>query len=327
MTETEYDNRLAEIAVTPLGTLADDAVLQLLAERKQLTELKAEYAKVEAEAKLAAEHLAARTEAEQELARLNALITPDKPDDELIHLIEERKTWEAKLALLEGGPVTEATVPEPAPVTTPQETLPEAPETPVAEPSIPTESEPILPVAIDEDFGEHRIAVSSIDPGSDLGRALSEMQRNIDNMGKILDTLPSTAKRDKAFMLAVAEIDPAYAMHYADKDVLKKDSDFNLKVVMTKGQRMGGSVLAEMLPEARTGEIVLAAVKQDYRNVRFVLPQMPEYDDILAKAKSIALGKVKELKDGVDTTALIPKILQKDKAFMEEIGKIVPGAE
>ncbi len=327
MTETEYDNRLAEIAATPLGTLADDAVLELLAERKQLTELKAEYAKVEAEAKLAAEHLAARTEAEQELARLNALITPDKPDDELIHLIEERKTWEAKLALLEGGPASEATVPEPAPVATPEETLPETPETPVAEPVIPAETEPILSVAIDEDFGEHRIDVSNIDPGSDLGRALAEMRANIDNMGKILDTLPSTAKRDKAFMLAVAEIDPAYAMHYADKDVLKKDNDFNLKVVMTKGQRMGGSVLAEMLPEARTGEIVLAAVKQDYRNVRFVLPQMPEYDDILAKAKSIALGKVKELKDGVDITALIPKILQKDKAFMEEIAKIVPGAE
>lgn len=325
MSETEYDNRLAEIATTALGTLSDDQVLQLLAERKQLEELKLEYAKVQAEAEEAKMQATARLEAETELARLNALITPDKPDDELIHLIEERKTWEAKLALLSGTPVPESVEATPplAPEPVPEVTV----TAPVEESVIPPSPEPVLPVTIDEDFGEHRITASTIDPGSDLGRALADMRNDSSRMGKILDALPAPAKRDKAFMLAVAEIDPAYAMHYADSDVLKKDSDFNEKVVMTKGERVSGSVLAEMLPEARTGKIVMAAVKQDFRNVRFVLPQMPEYDEILAKAKALALDKVKELKDGVDITTLIPKVLQKDKAFMEEIHKIVPGAE
>jgi hypothetical protein len=325
MTETEYDNRLAEIAATAFGTQTDDQILELLAERKQLEELKLEYAKVQAEAEEAKKQATVRAEAEGELARLNALITPDKPDDELIHLIEERKTWEAKLALLSGESVREpVTVQSPVPT----EATPEAPlAEPVSESVTPAEPEPVLPATVDEDFGEHRIALTTIDPASDLGRALGEMRSDGERMGKILDSLPAPAKRDKAFMLAVAAIDPAYAMHYADPEVLKKDSDFNERVVMTKGERVSGSVLAEMLPEARTGAIVLAAVKQDYRNVRFVLPQMAEYDEILSKAKSIALGKVKELKDGVDIAALIPKVLQKDKAFMEEIGKIVPGAE
>ncbi len=326
MSETEYDNRLAEIATTPFGVLTDDQVLQLLAERKQLEELKLEYAKVQAEAEEAKKQAAARAEIETELARLNALITPDKPDDELIHLIEERKTWEAKLALLGGEPTPQVVSPDVTVASEP--VVPEVSEVMPSESSVEAPvTESVLSAVIDEDFGEHRIAASTIDPASDLGRTLSDMRRDPSRMGKILDALPAPAKRDKAFMLAVAEIDPAYAMHYADSDVLKKDSDFNKRVVMTTGERVSGSVLAEMLPEARTGEIVLAAVKQDFRNVRFVLPQMSEYDAILTKAKSMALDKVKELKDGVDITTLIPKVLQKDKAFMEEVAKIVPSAE
>ena len=92
----------------------------------------------------------ARLEAETELARLNALITPDKPDDELIHLIEERKTWEAKLALLSGTPVPESVEATPplAPEPVPEVTV----TAPVEESVIPPSPEPVLPVTIDEDF-------------------------------------------------------------------------------------------------------------------------------------------------------------------------------
>ncbi len=166
-----------------------------------------------------------------------------------------------------------------------------------------------------------------IDPGSEFGQYLDQMGKDPASMGKILDNLPATAKRDKLFMLSVAQIDPAYAMHYADKDVLKKDEDFNLKVVAIKGKRLTGNVLAEMLPEARTAAVVMAAVKHDYRNVRYALPQMADYDKMLERAKKSAIEKVKELKESVDISVLVPKVLQKDKEFMETIEKIVPKEE
>ena len=162
--------------------------------------------------------------------------------------------------------------------------------------SPPTDQErptPIRPLAVDEDFGEHQILESTaVDPGSELGQALSRIESNPELLGKILDGISAEGRKNKAFMLAVAAFDPAYAMHYADTNALKKDEDFNIKVITTKGKHMTGSVLAEMLPEARTAKVVMAAIKQDYRNVRFALPQMVGYDDMLEKAKKAALDKV-----------------------------------
>lgn len=345
----QYEERLEQIAHTLFGDLTDDQVLQLLAERKQLEALKLQYEEVQKEQEQLGQAKKEKEGIEKELTRLNAMISPDKPDDELIHLIEERKTWEAKLITINetltglGVVVEENSVSVATPVveevvapelpeekeTASVESVPETPE----EVSIPVSVSPkassrgeekILKTAVDKDFGEHKIFETTVDPNSELGRFLEQMESRPESMGTILDDLPVSAKRDKVFMLAVAEIDPAYAMHYADKDVLKKDEDFNLRLVSIKGKRQSGSVLAEMLPEARTEAVVMEALKQDYRNVRFVLPQMQNYDKMLEKAKKAALEKVKELKESVDVMLLIPKILQKDKTFMEKVEKIAP---
>ncbi len=325
------------------GDMTDDQVLQILAERKQLTELRAQYEQVQKEQALLRERENEKAHIEEELKRLNSLITADKPDDELIHLIEERKSWEAKLEALTGVIPEKKEVDEAAKEVTEQKREAAAPaekpdiaseaavsvvDTSVAPAlSIKTENANEVSAGVDEGFGEHKIQDTVIDPASELGQALTRIQSDPDALGKVLDELPASAKRDKVFMLAVATVDPAYAMHYADKDVLKKDEDFNLKVIATKGRRMTGSILAEMLPEARTAAVVMAAIKQDYRNVRFALPQMAGYDEMLEKAKKAALDKVKELKDSVDMALLVPKILQKDKTFMKKVEEIVPKDE
>lgn len=337
-TTPQYEERLEQIAHTSFGSLTDDQVLQLLAERKQLETLRQQYEKIQQEQERVTEAQGKKTEIEEALNRLNALISPDKPDDELIRLIEERKTWEEKLDKISETLKTFGTVVEPGL----SEEKKELPEMEVStddvsvqqnlESSVPAsvsqvDQQPASSFAIDSDFGEQKIVDTTIDPNSELGQYLVQMESSPETMGKILDTLPASAKRDKMFMLAVAALDPAYAMHYADKDVLKKDEDFNLKVVAMKGKRLTGNVLAEMLPEARTAAVVMAAVKHDYRNVRFALPQMTDYDKMLERAKKSALEKVKELKEGVDIGLLVPKILQKDKAFMEKIEQMVPKEE
>lgn len=324
------------------GEMTDDQVLQILAKRKQLTELRVQYEQVQMEQARQREMETEKAHIEDELKRLNSLITSDKPDDELIHLIEERKSWEAKLEALTGvlAPKKNETSSDepkntdegvaknekPVDITT-EEAVSVVDAS--AAPALSIETEPVSEVSagVDEGFGEHKIVDSTIDPASELGQALNRIQSDPDALGKVLDDLPTSAKRDKTFMLSVAEVDPAYAMHYADKDTLKKDEDFNLKVIATKGKRMTGSILAEMLPEARTATVVMSAIKQDYRNVRFALPQMTGYDDMLEKAKKAALDKVKELKDSVDITLLIPKVLQKDKTFMKKVEEIVPKEE
>ena len=82
-----------------------------------------------------------------------------------------------------------------------------------------------------------------------------------------------------------------------------------------------------MLPEARTDAVVLAAIKHDFRNVKYALPQMASYDEMISSAKKAALEKVREMKDGVDVAFLVPKILQKDREFMKQIGEIVSKTE
>ncbi len=342
---TEYTERLEQIAHTVFGELSDDQVLQLLAERKQLEALKEQYEQVQKEQEEKAHMQAEKAEIESQLEHLNTLISPDKPDDELIHLVEERKVLEEKLAAadqaLGGSSVSEVSIqaqeekPEEKPKENSVEKSEEEPalvigkkeeEKPVESHSE-SQSQGTDQFVVNKDFGEHKIQEFTLDANSELAQYISQMEGNPDGMGKLLEDLPVAAKRDKMFMLAVAQIDPAYAMHYADKDVLKKDEDFNVKVVSMKGKRASGNVLAEMTPEARTEAVVMAAVKQDYKNVRFVLPQMKSYDQILERAKKMALQKVKELKESVDIAVLVPKILQKDKAFMEQVEKLVPKEE
>lgn len=322
----KYKERLAEIAEITFGTLSDDQVLQFLAERKHVEGLKQESEQAEKEEEKIRQAEKERVSIEKELARLNALISPDKDDDELLRLIEERKGWEEKLAVVAttlpaSKGKTQPDVPpvvsvEPKPLPTPEKaSAPEATIEIVQEDKSETSSS-------DAGFGEHAIAEVSLNPGTELGQAFERMKQDPHALGKILDDLSVAAKRDKLFMLAVATIDPAYAMHYADKDVLKKDEDFNMKVIATKGKQVSGSVLAEMLPEARTATVVMAAVKRDYRDIRFALPQMDGYEEMIEKAKKAALEKAKAMKESVDVALLIPKILQKDKEFMAEVEKL-----
>lgn len=346
MTKKEdHTTRLAEIADTSFGELSDEEVLRLLAERKQLQDLKAQYEKLQQEQVVLAQAEAERADIEKELARLNTLITPDKPDDELIHLIEERKTWEAKLAAADenvvhlGGqakpkePVAETPSKEAAaPVKVPVEEVPEK-TLPKEEAHLKTEMKPeeisvssaeekkALGISEDESFGGEAIKQTTFADNDEFSHYLDDIRHATGSLGKILEGLPANAKKDKAFMLEVAKVDPAYAMHYADPGTLKKDEDFNIKVASMKNARNSGSVLAEVLPEARTAKVVMAGIRADYRNVRFALPQMEGYDDMLSRAKSGALEKVKELKESVDVGLLIPKILQKDKEFMTQVEK------
>ena len=176
---------------------------------------------------------------------------------------------------------------------------------------------------VDADFGRETITQES----GELNRYLGELNNNAESLGTFLDGMPFDAKQSRAFMLEVAKIDPAYAMHYADKDTLKKDESFNLALVSMRNTRNTGTVLSEMLPEARTAKVVMAAIRTDYRNVRFALPQMEGYEAMLELAKKLALEKIKELKDSVDATFLLPKVLQKDKVFMAEVEKIIPKGE
>lgn len=335
-TTVKYTERLEQIAHTAFDTLSDDQVLQLLAERKQLETLREQYEQAQKEQEAKVRMQAEKAEIESQLEHLNALISPDKPDDELIHLVEERKVLEEKLVAADqalGG----SSVP-PVSLSAPEE---KSKERLVEEPALvigkteekkpeeshdESQSKNTDQLVISEDFGEHKIQEFTLDANSELAQYISQMEGNPDGMGKLLEDLPVAVKRDKMFMLSVAQIDPAYAMHYAE-DALKKDEDFNVKVVSMKGKRASGNVLAEMAPEARTEAVVMAAVKQDYKNVRFALPQMKSYDQILERAKKMALQKVKDLKDGVDITVLVPKILQKDKAFMEQVEKLVPKEE
>lgn len=321
----EYGERLGEIADTKIGELSDDQVLRLLAERKQLQALQVQYEQVQEEQ---VQLEAAETEKkniEQELVHLNTLISPDKPDDELLHLVEERKVLEAKLETVMKTVATfkkgkQSAVEVQVPVAAKEEVVSASP-VPVLEKVEVPEKQPeaVLDGSVEDAFGRERVSKGGVGVGSGLAIYLDQIRNDISSIGRVLDELPAEAKKNKAFMLEVAQIDPAYAMHYADKGVLKTNEDFNLAVVSLKNTRQSGSVLAEMLPEARTGKVVMAAVKQDYRNVRFALPQMEEYDEIIEKAKKSALDKVKEMRNSVDALTLVPKILQKDAVFMKKV--------
>ena len=347
MTEAgDHKKRLLAIAKTNLAELSDEEVLRLLAERKQLQELEAEYeqAQKEQEARYSVERRQA--DIEEKLTELNKRITPDKADDDLLKLIKERQGLEAErdaaaaelTAIVKGeepalmskqeplvsAPIETPPVPAVENALVPAEPLPEVvPAVAAANDVLREEPVDVTSGVVDADFGRETITQES----GELNRYLGELNNNAESLGTFLDGMPFDAKQSRAFMLEVAKIDPAYAMHYADKDTLKKDESFNLALVSMRNTRNTGTVLSEMLPEARTAKVVMAAIRTDYRNVRFALPQMEGYEAMLELAKKLALEKIKELKDSVDATFLLPKVLQKDKVFMAEVEKIIPKGE
>ena len=331
--ETKHHERLAEIRETKFGDLSDEQVLEFLAERKRLDELRQAYEAKQHEDEAKAELEGKRAKLLQEIGTLNKDITPDKEDEELLALINQRKKLEDELEAL-GGEVPErqeeavpekkkAPKKEEAPQEAPKEEAAPAPEeAPEAAEETKVPEPPKSIFKEDSGFGQEAIVQGSPKEIGEFSRFLHELETNHDSLGSFLQNLPKEAKMNEAFMLKVAEVDPAYAMHYADQ-TLKHDEKWNVKVASMKNSRNSGNALAEMLPEARTGQVVLACTTQDFRNVRFATPDMAEYDRILEVAKGGTLAKVKDLKEAADAHLLVPKILQKDKAFMQEVEKII----
>lgn len=355
----EQRERLEEMTKIQFGTFSDDEILRFLAERKRLVVSITDYEKAKQEElalrkqkekeealKIASEN---RMRIVGDIEKLNQTISPDKKDDELLALISERKKLEKELSIIdtkfpELNRPTEVIPPpeqreekkeemkkekETVPEETPTEVLISREEEKKAlsvEPeTTEKKKEDTLPSTlgiVDGGLGGEKIEIHGIEVSSEFTHYVDQLQSNAGSLGEFLQQLPVSAKKNKAFMLKVAEMDPAYAMHYADSFVLKRDEDFNIRIAMLKNPRNSGNALSEMLPEFRTSKVVLAGVKQDYRNVKFIQPDMKDYDEILTIAKKGTLDKVRSMKDSADITVLVPKIFQQDKQFMSEIESI-----
>ena len=327
------------------GELADDAVSQILDERRHLTELGSEYEKLrqeEEERLLLEKQRAEQSEAikkqkqilAKKIEKLNQSISPDKADDDLLALIAERKTLEKELENLEtdsSGSLPPAT-PLVAAIEISQTDIPPANLTgspsavatemnETVETSAEKDLTPSFKASLKEEFGKEGIE-EGLPEGGELQRYLNQLKNNTGSLGTLLQEMPADAKKNKAFMLQVAKIDPAYAMHYADVE-LKRNDDFNIRVAVLKNPRNSGNALAEMLPEARTSRVVLTAVKQDYRNIKFVQPNMADYDEMMRIAKKAALENLKSLKNAADMSLLIPRPLQQDTQFMAEAKEVI----
>lgn len=336
MNKEEIQKRLEAIGAQNLSALSDEAALALLEERKKL---QAEITALE-EAEQEEASLAAQKQALQEkLSALNASIKADLSDEELLSIVAERKNIETEIRNMtssepESSPAVQTPVPS-VPAAEPEEAEPTVPiekeASPKPEPS-PEPSDTVIikesgpekeadrpteKIGADEVHGSESVGFS-LDPEEYQGY-LRDLQANINDLGAFLQSLPAQARQSKEFMLEVAKIDPAYAMHYADKQTLAKDEYFNIQVAGMQNNRDTGNPLSEMLPEMRTEKVVLAGVKQDYRNVRFVRPEMSNYEEIISIAKKGALEAVAALKESHDVRLLVPAVLQKDQAFMQEV--------
>lgn len=385
----EAGKRLQEIAEIKFGELSDDEILQLLAERKRLIEIKSEYdsflkeeklrkekeemerlqkeqerlrkeeeerlQKEKEEKRLAlekerAEKLAALKKKKQSLAKeigeLNQAISPAKTDDDLLMFIAQRKKLEKELKDIETELSNEPSVniPQTASVQAAVKTedkiesdeetqkrgegrgeveMGEKIEEEGMRKTEEAKTAPSFRASLKKEFGDEEIG-EDFPEGGELHRYLAQLKNNTGSLGTLLQEMPADAKKNKAFMLQVAKIDPAYAMHYADLE-LKKNEDFNVRVASMKNPRNSGNALAEMLPEARTSRVVLAAVKQDYRNVKFIQPNMEDYDEIMRIAKKATLETLQSLKSAADMFLIIPRVLQQDRQFMEEAKNVMSG--
>ncbi len=348
----QYNVRLEEIAETRFGTFSDEEIAVILNERREISDFleREETRRREEEARFQSLERE-RSEIEEQLSTLNRSISPDKDDDELLKLIEERRTLEKQLerirqelraseniVLEKGAAAQEGDVPStpetsvldteednrPSREEKPQENRKEPKEelTEEASPEPIESSETVPSVSLKQDFGEQKIDINQLEESAEMREYLKQLQGNVESLGMLLQGMPDTAKANRVFMLKVAEIDPAYAMHYAS-DTLRHDEHFNVLVAGMPNRRNSGNALSEMLPEARTAPVVMAGVKQDFRNIRFASPDMEGYREMIDIAKKGALQKLKALKESVDVTLLIPKILQKDKEFMGEAERLV----
>lgn len=367
--EKEYQahaERLEALARVTLGTLSDEAVLELLAERRTLEKEKQVYEQAQAEEQKRTEVQALeRTTLQEALQKLNAAITPDKDDEALLALVAERKEVEAKLKALgeESSPKTTslstdgmqeaAEIPgEARGAETPSEAPDKTGEGAPVETALPEAEESVSSDTKAQDMTEVRVdtegaAPESVSPDTKPDKVLDEriggerihavlssaeaddflklLEGNPDEALSRLESLPDDLKKDRSFMLRVALVDPAYAMHYADAKTLKKDEEFNVKVAGLQNPRNSGNPLAEMLSEARTAKVVLAAVKTDFRNLRYATQEMEGYAEILEIGKKEAREKVQALGQAVDLRMFLPKVLRDDHEFLLEMEGLVKG--
>lgn len=334
--EEEYKKnkaRYQEIQELSLAHLDDEAVLEVLAERKHLEKVIWEY---EEETKKEQENLQKQKALVEEEKRVEKLITnlndeirPDKNDDELLRLVSERHKLEDQLIRIK----KELGEPLPVPIkeNIPQKEKKVSISAPIDELQEKKEEKIVIATTNDREekmtfkeagFGEEEIRLDGLQESGDMEKYIHQLEASRESLGGFLQSLPREARINKRFMLRVAHIDPAYAMHYAADD-LRHDEGFHIEIAGMKNMRQSGNALAEMDPEMRTGQVVLAGTRQDFRNVHFVREEMPEYDEIIAAAKKGALEKIKDFKEAIDVDVFIPKILQRDEDFLSQVKKIV----
>ncbi len=341
--------RLEEISAKTLGACSDEEVLGCLAERRMLQEKNADYERALHEEEERAKAASATREGLlRELAQLNASITPDQDDETLLTLVQERRVLEAKLQALDGetsGVVKAEPVPSEEALSAPisQEAI-DAAEVPLPALSQEVKNvsdeaagvEPAPPLSIEgapsEEESSFSVRGTIVDGPEHLDPVLSSQEAkeyldllamNPDDALLRLENLSPRLLANQAFMLRVAAVDPAYAMHYADAKTLKKNEDFHVRIASIHNARNSGNPLAEMLSEMRTGPVILAAVKHDFRNVRYLTPSVTGYEEILERAKEGARAKARALGKAIDAQVFLPKILRDDPAFREEIEKII----
>ena len=356
-------NRLQEISAMTFGSLTDEIVLELLAERRSLTKENDLYENIRNEqAKRVAELTAEEQALEHELEELNAAITPDKDDDTLLKLIQRRKELESKLEALgaeerelalgspheeersmpkpsrDDAPVSASLPPEEEPEesveevkTQPQVVLPTPAVQSIEDISQEESREPVVQEPIREEKPRKEKVLDAL-IGSEGIRGVNDQEAleylqflhtNPEEALARLETLSEHLRKDKLFMLEVAKVDPAYAMHYADPKTLKRDEDFNVRIAGMKNPRDSGNPLAEMLSDMRTNQVVMAAVKQDFRNLRYATRSMEGYAEMVEIAKREAREKVRSLGQAVDVRVFLPKTLREDREFLKEIEDIV----
>ena len=179
--------RLAAIAATVLGTLSDESVLELLAERRTLEKENTAYEKERDEKQQQAQAAAAeRQSIEQELAELNTSITPDKDDDTLLALVAERKKLEVKLAALGEpeeiavtDPVPEAEASEPT-EEKPAEELEKAIDVPVVEEVVEIKEEPVEEAKPEPVVETVAPAVAEVEPKEETKNDEKEPKKVVD---------------------------------------------------------------------------------------------------------------------------------------------------
>ncbi|MCW1888445.1 MAG: hypothetical protein KIH67_002725 [Candidatus Moranbacteria bacterium] len=334
------EKRLKEIQATSLEGLSDEAVLELLAERKHVENTLLEYIKAEKEAEAKQSSLIQEEhEVEEKIDHLNKEIGPDKKDEELLALIQERHQLEEELfkihqELKEPLPAAKelSHKKEEAPVLSEvvsekqvKEALPKEAQKP--EPinekiEISEEDDSKKKLFKEDTFGSEEIRFDNLKESGEFEKYVHQLESSRESLGSFMQTLPREARSNKGFMLRVATIDPAYAMHYA-LEGLRRDKGFHVQIASMKNNRNSGNAVAEMDQDMRTGEVVLAATRQDFRNVHYVTEDMPEYDDIIAVAKKGALEKIGQLKEAVSLDVIVPKILRSDEEFMKKVKEVL----